>query len=74
MRALEIYADHAKRPQAVSLLTSIVQRDSREEMRLRALELLADHDDRGLTAVRELARTSTNPVIRDRAREIIADR
>jgi beta-lactamase regulating signal transducer with metallopeptidase domain/HEAT repeat protein len=72
LRVLEIYADHADRARAVTLLRSVVQGDRSEEMRLRALDLLGDLDSRGMEAVREFARTSTNPVIRDRAREIIA--
>ena len=73
-RALEIYADHADRKRALALLRSVVLNDRSEDMRLRALELLGDVDDRDKNAVREVARLSKSPTIRDRALEIIADR
>ncbi len=74
LRALEAYADHAENARAISLLRSVVLGDRSEMIRVRALELLEDVGERGMDAIREFARTSTNPVIRERAREILSDR
>ena len=74
LQALEAYADNAGKTRAIGLLRSVVLEDRSEMMRVRALELLEDVGESGMNAIRELARTSTSPVIRERAREILSNR
>jgi HEAT repeat protein len=74
-KALDVYANSASAPTAVTLLRSVIDSDLSIDMRIRAVELLEDVDDyAGVPALREVARSGKDQRLRDRATEILNDR
>ena len=74
-QAMETFAEKADTEPAVALLKTIIANDPGASIRSHALETLAEmHDDAGIAAVRELARSSTDPRVRRQAQELLAER
>ena len=72
---METFAEKADTEPAVALLKTIIANDPGASIRSHALETLAEmHDDAGIAAVRELARSSTDPRVRRQAQELLAER
>jgi len=75
MQALEAYADAVKQSQAIVFLESVMRTDRSREVRIRALELLADFESSpAIAAVRRVASSNADPDLRNRAVEILNDR
>ena len=75
LQAMETYAENTDSQTAVAFLKSIIAQDPSETIRLEAVEILEDLDyDAGMPALRELARSSADTRVRERAREILSDR
>jgi HEAT repeat protein len=74
-QAMETYADNADSDDAVAFLKSIIANDPSGSIRLNALEILSElNHDVGIPAVRELARSSSDPRVRKQALEILSER
>jgi beta-lactamase regulating signal transducer with metallopeptidase domain/HEAT repeat protein len=74
-QAMETYADKADARTAVAFLKSIIAGDSSERIRLEAVEILSElDDDAGIPAIREIAGSSNDASVRNRAREILSER
>jgi HEAT repeat protein len=74
-QAMETYSENADSETAVAFLKSIIASDPSGSIRLNALEILSElNHDVGIPAVRELARSSTDPRVRRQALEILSER
>ena len=73
-QAMETYTENIEADAAVEFLKSIVVNDPSARIRLNALEILSElNDNAGIPAVRELARSSTDPRVRKQAVEILSE-
>ncbi|HVF40241.1 MAG TPA: HEAT repeat domain-containing protein [Gemmatimonadaceae bacterium] len=74
-KAIETYAENAKPESAITFLRAIIANDSDEEIRMYALEALAELDDTtAWRTITEIARSGRDPVLRERAGELLRDR
>ena len=72
---METYAEITDARTAAAFLKSTVTGDSSERIRLEAVEILSElDDDAGVSAIRELAGSSDDARVRNRAREILSER
>ena len=74
MKAIESYASDGDSKEIVAFLRGIISGDPSSRVRHMALETLSELDDAGLAAVRELARSSSDPKVREMALEILSER
>jgi len=73
--AMEMYANNADSRDAVAFLKSLIEKDPSQSVKINALELLTEVDSEiGRQAVRDVARSSSDPRIRSRALEILTER
>lgn len=72
--ALEVYANSTHAPTALALLNNVIANDQSMDMRVRAVELLDDVEDKaGLSTLRQVAKSSKVQRVRERAVEILND-
>jgi HEAT repeat protein len=71
-QALEVYANSTHAPTALALLNSVITNDPSIDMRVRAVELLEEVEDKaGFATLRQVAKSSKDQRVRERAAEIL---
>ena len=74
IKAVETLGDFHNEIEALRLLKYVIEKEKDLDVRLKAVEALSDlNDDAGLSYLRELARSSQDPDIRAKARDVLDD-
>lgn len=75
LNALKVYAEQAEPRRALAFLKTLIENEKNSDVRLHAVNALEElNDDIGIPWLRELARSSRDPMVKARAQHLLDDR